>query len=226
MSNFFSNCNMVVLEEMTITKGGEDIKIPLLFHIKDIYSTTDTVENNLVFFNDNRSAEDRKEVIVDLLHKVNLPLMVYDEDFKEYFEDNNLKPVSMKPVSQGFIFSDYESLYNFLININFNEVDFALIQRFILNTNEKIIEDFKNMVERELKMGDKQPNITEAFMSMRVAMEHSCSPIFPENVNSSVSQHSFREYFVKRAYLGRKMELEDIIREQAKKEAKENKRGR
>lgn len=220
MSNFFSNCNMVMLEEITIVKGGEDIKLPLLFHIKDIYSTVDTVEDNLVFFSDNNQEEDRKEILIDLLQKVNLPLMVYDEDVGVLFAQNGIENIHMKKIPQGFIFDNHESLYNFLVNIGFNENDFAMIQRFVIDRNEDLIQNFKNMVEKELKMGDKKADVTEAFMSMRVAMEHSHAPIFPENLHKSVSEHSFREYFVKRAYLGRKMEIEDILREKAKKEAK------
>lgn len=224
MSNFFSKCNMVVLDEITITKGGEDIKLPLLFHIKDIYSTQDTVENNLVFFDDNSTEEDKKQILLDLLTKVSLSLMVYDENLEDYFMEQGLKPVKMRKVPQGYVFVDHESLYNFLINLKCNENDFVYLQKFILEKHEILIERFKIMVDKELEMGSEKTLPTEAFMSMRVAMEHSHSVIFPENLDKAVSQHSFREYFVKRAYLGRKMEIEDLLRKEAEKKAKKGKR--
>ena len=224
MSNFFSKCNMVVLDEITITKGGEDIKLPLLFHIKDIYSIQDTVENNLVFFDDNSTEEDKKQILINLLAKVSLSLMVYDEDLSDYFEEQGLKPVKMKKVPQGYIFTDHESLYNFLVNVKCNENDFVFLQKFIIEKHEVLIERFKMMVDKELETGSDKTLATEAFMSMRIAMEHSHSVIFPENLDKAVSEHSFREYFVKRAYLGRKMEIEDLLRKEAEKKAKQGKR--
>jgi hypothetical protein len=107
-----------------------------------------------------------------------------------------------------------------LNEIGYSECDFVKINDFVMDNRSDMVNKFINAISDDLKVGDKTGKVTESFMTMRGAMEHSSSCIFPENIGKSVSEYSWRENIVKRLYLARKVEVEEYYSEKAKAEAK------
>lgn len=221
MSSFFVKCNMIRMSELEIVKFGIPIKLPFHIHIKDIPNTffDEETTNTLEFYGSKLNQQYDDTVLVkkflQTLNYIDLQQLTIDEFLEEYKEN-------MIKTKNGYVFKNHNSLYSFLVNeLNFNEVDFKLMEDFVKTEQCKLLVSFSEMVEKEVGLGKGKDDISESFMLLRGAFElNHASAIFPENKGLSFSEYSFREYKTQRIYLARKCEIEKMQYDEIMKESK------
>ena len=228
INSFFVKCNMIRMSELEIFKFNEPIKLPFYFHIKDIPSTffDEETENIIEYYGSKLNQQYEDTVLINkylnILKYIDLRQLTIDTteqdlsiNYKEYKD-------SMIKTQYGYVFNNHKSLYSFLIKIlNFNEVDFKIMSKFVYEEQLKLIISFSEMVEKEVGLGKGKDDVSESFMLLRGAFElnHS-SVIFPENKNLSFSDYSFREIKTQRIYLARKCEIEKMQYDEIMKDSK------
>lgn len=213
MNDFFLKCNICIHSELDFKKYSMLIKLPFYFHIKDISNTfyVDEVENEIEFYGKEIYFQNERDKTI--------------EEYKSYLRYVDLKQFTIDdcggneelesmtvPYRGARIFKNVDCLYDFLTNsLGFTEVDYRLMKMFIFENQHKIASKFITMINEELEINSKSEDPSEVFMILRCAYElnHSAT-VFPENQHKSISEYSFRELRVQRAYLGRKCELEKI----------------
>lgn len=206
---------------MEFIKFGVEIKLPFYFHIKDVPNTffDDETTNILEFYGSelNQQHDDivLVEKILQTINYIDLNQLTIDEFLEEYKEN-------MIKTKNGYVFKNHNSLYSFLVNdLNFNEVDFLLMEKFVKEEQSKLLISFSEMVEKEVGLGNGKDDISESFMLLRGAFElNHASSIFPENKGLSFSEYSFREYKTQRLYLARKCEIEKMQYDEVMKDSK------
>lgn len=231
MNSFFVKCNMVRMSEICFIKFGIEIKLPFYFHIKDILNTffDEETENIVEFYGSELNQQYDNTVLIDnylqILKYIDLKQFTIDVNDKDLLNDYKEYKDNMIKTQNGYVFENHKSLYSFLVNeLNFNEVDFTIIIKFVKEEQLKLIISFSEMVEKEVGLGKGKDDISESFMLLRGAFElnHS-SVIFPENKNLSFSEYSFREIKTQRIYLARKCEIEKMQYDEIMKDSKNNK---
>ena len=222
--SFFSICNMVRCAEFSVEKCGISIIIPFKIHIKDIPNNVfdEEKENVLEWYSgelleQNQQIEQKRD-FSSLLKFVDLQNFTVEEEIEEYKED-------MCKTQVGWIFKSYSSLYSFLVsNLMFNEVDFHLIENFLILEQHKIISAFNDELFSELRMNSNKDDVSESFMLLRGAFESSYSgSLFPENKGLCFSEYSYREIITQRLYFARKCEIEKAMMEEHNKKFKNSK---
>lgn len=227
MTDFFVKCNMVICSELEFIKHKISIKLPFYFHIKDV-SNSFLYENNIneieyygkdIYF---QNEDDKKiEVFKSYLKYIDLNQLTLEIE-----EENNEILEYTKVYKNSRIFKDIDKLYEFLVNfLGFTEVDFSQMRLFIQEQQYRLVSSFTKMVEKELEVNSNKKDPNEVFMILRCTYElnHSAT-VFPENKDKSISEYSFRELKVQRAYIGRKCEIEKIQYDEIMKGNKNNKR--
>lgn len=220
ISDFFTKCNSIRFCEMSIGEGDTYIVLPFKFDIAKIVTVSETEEDHLNDYRDERILYKTKKNIASFLEDVDLEMFTFDSSDEELIEEMKLKHIEFIKNEDDYILKDSRNLYRFLNSLKYTEVDFVKINEIVMKTRMNMMDRFINMASDELKIGDRTGKVTEAFMTMRGAMEHSSACIFPENIGKSVSEYSWRETMVKRLYLARKVEVEEFYTEKAKAEAK------
>lgn len=216
---FFSKCNMIIKSELSFNKNGYILKLPFYFHIQDIKNDfIDRVEGNIlenyskdIYFND--KSDDIESENKYFLSYVDLnQWTVSNVDDTTFF-------VKKKDV---YIVKDVDSLYRVLIDyLKFTELDFATIKRFCLENQSKLAYGFREMVNKGLEVGSGKKDPNDIFMILRCAYElNHTATVFPENMGMSISNYSFRELSVQRAYMSRKCEIEKLQYEESLKKSK------
>lgn len=206
---------------MEFIKFGISIKLPFHFHIKDVPNTffDEETTNILEFYGSKLNQQHDDIVLVEkflqTLNYIDLKQLTIDEFLEEYKEN-------MIKTKNGYVFKNHNSLYSFLVNdLNFNEVDFLLMEKFVKEEQCKLLISFSEMVEKEVGLGKSKDDISESFMLLRGAFElNHASAIFPENKGLSFSEYSFREYKTQRIYLARKCEIEKMQYDEVMKDSK------
>jgi hypothetical protein len=207
--------------ETTVGEGETKIVLPFCFDISSITMTHDDEVNYLSEYRDDLRIRKIKSNLADFLRDVDLELFSFDEDEnKDFLEELESKNIRFKKTKGEYTLESSEDLYSLLNEIGYSECDFVKINDFVMDNRSDMVNKFINAISDDLKVGDKTGKVTESFMTMRGAMEHSSSCIFPENIGKSVSEYSWRENIVKRLYLARKVEVEEYYSEKAKAEAK------
>lgn len=211
-NSFFTMCNIVRMSELKIIKSNIPIKLPFYFHIKDIPNTFFDEENVNIqeyYGSDLNIQNDNMLLVEKHLHILNfIDLKQFtiedDDEVPKAYKDNMVK------TKNGYIFKDHNSLYAFLIReLHFNEVDFVLMENFIINEQSKIIKSFHKILEEQLDIGKNKDTISEPYMILRGAFElNHAGTLFPENKGLSFSEYSLREFLTYRYYLSRKCEIE------------------
>lgn len=215
---------MVRLSTMSFNKFGEDIKFPFYFHIKDISNTFfDEESTNILEFYDSELNEQYDKSFmrsehIKTLKFIDLNQFTLDDIIDEYKEN-------MKLTKNGYIFTNHDSLYSFLISeLKFNEVDFVLMKQFVENEQGRLLLSFSQMLEKEIGLGKDKDDISEAYMTLQGAFElNHANTLFPENIGKSLSEYSFRELRTQRIYLARKYEIEKARYDEVMKNNKNNK---
>lgn len=217
---FFKKCDMIIKSELIFNKNSYIIKLPFYFHIKDIKNDfLDDSEGNIlenygkdIYFND-RYDEIEKD------NKYFLRYVDLNQWTIEGVDNDNPLFVRKRDV---FRVKDIDSLYTILIDyLKFNELDFSMIKKYCLKTQAKLAYDFREMVNADLGVasGKKDPN--DIFMILRCAYElNHTSTVFSENMGCAISDYSFREMCVQRAYMARKCEIERLQYEESLKKKK------
>lgn len=228
INSFFVKCNMVRMSELEIIKFNIVIKLPFYLHIKDILNTffDEETENIVEFYGAKINQQYDDTVLIDkylqTLRYVDLKQFTIEVEDKDLLDDYKEYKDSMIKTQNGYVFKNHKSLYSFLVNeLNFNEVDFTIMSKFVREEQLKLIINFSEMVEKEVGLGRGKDDISESFMLLRGAFElnHS-SVIFPENKNLSFSEYSFREIKTQRIYLARKCEIEKMQYDEIMKDSK------
>lgn len=224
MNNFFVKCNMIRRSDISFNKSGNKITIPFIFHIKDLSNSflDNTNENELEIYSSSiyfqNQLNKQKEWYKEILSYVDLSQFTLENG-----ENNILDKYTMQ-YNNYRVFKNIDYLYDFLISIfNFNEIDFKQMYDFVFQNQYSLAMSYIKLIEEEMEIGSKKEVPTESFMILRCAYElnHSAT-VFPENMNKSISEFSFREIRTQRIYMSRKCELEQI---QYDKIMKENKKG-
>lgn len=206
MASIFKEFEIVIKDEMEV--GG--IILPFIFDIKNI----DEVEIDLYnLANEYRNYNDylsKINTLEDMCRFVDLQTLQieYSEEFEQIFKNNKIN-FDLND-SSNIILSDVKSLLKFMnIILKLKDSDFANIKLFIEQRRTRIIEEFITRVRTLMGLNDPSEKFTEAFMQIQIASEFNHSCIFPENMNKSYSEYTFREKFLKRVYLARKYEVEE-----------------
>lgn len=224
VTDFFTKCNMKRYCEISVGEGETKLVLPFCFDIAKVSMTYETDENFFVEYRDDLRIKKMKNNLADFLDDVDLTMFSFDlgedDSFLEDLKENEIEYYSTK--SECFL-KTKEDLYKLLNMLMYSELEFVKINEFVIRNRSEMVNSFINMASDDLKIGDKTGKVTEAFMTMRGAMEHSSACIFPENINKAVSQYSWRETMVKRLYLARKVEVEEYYTEKAREEAKRKK---
>lgn len=216
MNNFFTKCNMVLRDSIEFNKYGEIINIPICLHIKDVkqdfLSVFGTENENVI---EEYSAELYKQYEDSNLIDYNISLLKFvdlktlalnltEDEIREYGG-------IVEKYKDFYIFKNHFSLYSFLVNLlKFNDVDFKMIEIFILQSQKKLMENYESMLKKEMDIGNKKDTASESYMFLRCAFELNRPPLFAENKGLSIEEHSWREVITQRVYMGRKCEIEKI----------------
>ena len=217
MSNFFTKCNMVLRDSIVFDKFGSQIKLPFFFHIKDIkqdfismfdssYGENVIEEYTADLYNqyENTNLIDYN---ISLLRFVDLKTFALDLDEQEIKEYGGI----VEKYKNFYIFKDHFSLYSFLVNLlKFSDVDFKMIELFILQSQKKLRESYEDMIRKEIDIGNPKEDASESYMILRCAFELNRPPLFSENKGLSIEEHSWRELVTQRIYMARKCEIEKI----------------
>lgn len=220
--SIFTKSNMVIRTELVFDKFNIDIPIPFSIKLSTIPSDFFEEEEYVIEDYGNQFAiefdsEDIRNKNLNLLSNVDLKRFTFDDVDEEY------KP-RMKKTTNGYVFISVEDLYSFLITeLRFGEVDFVIIENFIIEQWRRLIKSFSELVEKELKIGSGTDECTEAYMELRSAFELNKPPIFKENIGKCVAEHSFRETKLQRIYIGRKCEIDKVQYEKHMKDTKNKK---
>ena len=217
--DFFSKCDMKVKSELSFVKGGVLFKLPFLFHIKDININFIEEENGNVV----------KDYGKDIYFQNRLDEIEIDNKYYLKFIDLNQWTFSdvdginslFKKKKDNYIAKDIESAYTILVSyLNFNELDFAILKKFCLENQLKLVVLFREMVDSNLEVGSSKVEPNDVFMILRCAYElnHSAT-VFPENIGKSISEYSFREMCIQRSYMARKCEIEKLQYEESLKKS-------
>lgn len=216
MNNFFAKCNMVLRDSIEFNKYGEIINLPICLHIKDVkqdFLSVFGIENENVI--EEYSAELYKQYENSNLIDYNISLLKFvdlktfalnltEDEIREYGE-------IVEKYKDFYIFKNHFSLYSFLVNLlKFNDVDFKMIEIFILQSQKKLMENYEAMLKKEMDIGNEKDTASESYMFLRCAFELNRPPLFAENKGLSIEEQSWREVITQRVYMGRKCEIEKI----------------
>lgn len=212
--DFFSKCNMVIRTELSFYKFESEIKLPFYFHIKDIkndfFSDSNefevgTFSKDIYFVNKNKQNKNKYRTWLQYVDLENF-IIQEDDDIPSYILELTHSKDGVR------IFKDVDCMYKFLVDtLGFTELDFENINIFIKANQNKLVNQFIDMLHEELKLGDKTTDPSESYMILRCAYElNHTSTVFPENSNLSISEYSFREIRTQRAFMSRKCEIEAI----------------
>ncbi|MGL4211260.1 MAG: hypothetical protein ACRCRT_06900, partial [Cetobacterium somerae] len=164
-----------------------------------------------------------KKNLASFLDDVELEMFTFEQDDTELLLELAKNNIEFVKVDFDIMLKTKYDLYRFLNLLGYSEYDFVHIGDVVTQNRGNLVTKFINTISDSLLIGDKTGKVTEGFMAMRGAMEHSSACIFPENIGKAVSDYSWRETMVKRLYLARKVELEEFYKEQAKQEARNKK---
>lgn len=224
VTDFFTKCNMKRYCEMTIGEGETKLVLPFCFDISKVYMTYTNEENFLCDFRGDLKIKKIRNNLADFLEDVELELFSFESEGDiEFIDELKDEGIKLYLENKEYHLESKEDLYKLLNILSYSDVEFAKINKFVIDNRSELVAKFINMVSDALMIEDKTGKVTEAYMTMRGAMEHSSACIFPENIGKAVSQYSWRENMVKRLYLARKVEVEEFYTEKAKAEAKRNK---
>lgn len=214
MIDFYRKCDIFLRTTLDFDKFGMKIKLPFYFHIKDLgqdfmYEDRTTILEDYpdLEFNSQKEDNEIKKEYINLLSFVSLKDFTIDFDEKDMEEYRDM--VIDSP--NGYVFKNHAYLYSFLISeLKFNDVDFILIKNLITNSQVRLRTNYEQMLKKEIDLGNKKEDASEAFMILRCAFELNRPPIFPENKGKCISEMSLREFLAQRFYISRKCEIEKI----------------
>lgn len=218
---------MIIRKTLDFKKGGVIITLPFQIHIKDIPQDffEEDKENVLEDYSHSDFYTQRRNMEIKDSHISSLNYV----DLKEYtmsFDEKDLEEYGHLVVkyNKDYIFKDHESLYSFLIRIvGFTDTDFHQIKMFIYQCKKTLKDKFESMLVKELEIGSKSEDTSEAYMRLRCAFELNKPPIFKENIGKCIEEMSHRELLTQRVYIGRKCEIEKLAYERTMKESKSKK---
>ncbi|MGL4425897.1 MAG: hypothetical protein ACRCZ1_02970 [Cetobacterium sp.] len=208
---------MVLRDSIDFRKFGETIVLPFSFHIKDVkqdlssYFNVSERENILEEYSADLygqreyvSSDEYNMKLLECFDLKNYPLELDKEDLEEYGG-------MVEKYKNVYIFKNHTHLYSFLIEIlKFNETDFKVIERFVMEAQLKLRRSYEKMLVAEIDIGNPKEDASESYMILRCAFELNRPPIFKENVGLAIEEHSWREMITQRIYMGRKCEIEKI----------------